>query len=57
MQVVTGAAVLVGRWGVAISAPGGERTCPFPGRILLRIEGRALPWIEVSTLNVRCGSR
>jgi hypothetical protein len=52
-----GVRVRVGRWDVATSAPGGAAACRFPDRITWRIDGRALPWIEVRTLDVRCDSR
>ena len=52
-----GSGVRVGRWDVALSTPSVEGPCPFPERISLRIDGRPLPWIEVRTLDVRCGSR
>ena len=51
-----GGAVRVGPWDVALSAPEGSGTCPFPERITLRLPGRTVPWIEVRTLDVRCGS-
>lgn len=50
-------AARVGPWDVTLSSPRGEGGCEFPERITLRVKGRALRWIDVKTLDVRCGSR
>ncbi len=51
-----GGAVRVGQWEVLLSAAGEHWNCPFPVRIVLRVAGSRVPWIEVRTLDLRCRS-
>ena len=50
-------AIRVGRWVVTLTRPSVKWVCEFPEQISLRWNERAVPRIEVRTLDVRCDAR